>query len=254
MATGPTPITLQTDLRKLEPASDFKLQDVLYCQIRVKHAVGVSTKQDIPSGVDRAICRAAKNYLETKTDHVTSTVNYGAFFADPSSKAKFAHDLTNKFVLLAIHRGQDQPPAEISDFDYESACISNGAAHSIVFENAPSVFVRTPRKAQWHRTQIITSAMPPAEINSAVKTAALAIASEQEGLSVHCHALVVGTQSLNVGSLLLSSAEGNDFVVKKAGIDISLVAIDELLRVIRSPTALPTNSPSAQDSDGLTLL
>ena len=254
MATVPVQVTLSTNVRKLEPASDFKLQDVLHCQIHVEHAVGVGPEQVIPKNVHKAVCQATKNYLDTETNHVMSTVNFGAFFVDPSNRAKLEHDVTNKFVILTIHHGKDQPPAEIADLDYESAWASDSATPSILFEKAPSVFVHTPKRGQWHRTQIITSTMSPMEINIAFQRVALAINAQQNRMSVHCHSVVVESQSLKVGSLLRSSAEGEDFACGSTGVEISLAAINELLRVIQSPTTLPTDSPSAQNSDGLMLL
>lgn len=147
-----TDITLQTNLRKLKPANDFKMQDVLHCQIHVEHAGGVSPEQTFPKSVRKAVCQAAKNYLDTETNHVTGTVNFGAFFADPSNGAKLAHDVANKFIILTIHHGKHQPPAEIADLDYECACASDSANPGIVFEKAHSVFVHTPKQGQWHRT------------------------------------------------------------------------------------------------------
>lgn len=96
--------------------------------------------------------------------------------------------------------------------------------------------------------------MLPDEINSAFQRVALAINSERDLMSLHCHALIVETQSLKVGSLLMSSAEGEYFADAGTGIEISLAATNELLLVIQSPPTLPTDSPSAQNSDGLMLL
>ena len=77
---------------------------------------------------------------------------------------------------------------------------------------------------------------------------------EQLRTKVYGPGLVLKCQTLGTNSLISSLAKGAEFVDKSTDIQIPLASLNELVRVIKSPTVLPTNPRSVQDSDGFTLL
>jgi hypothetical protein len=257
MSTDPTPITLQTNLRKLEPANDFKLQDVLLCQFDIQHDDDILPEERVPTTEYQAVRTAMKKYV-AQPDYVLSSVDKNSFFADPKHRGTLERDLSRQAVLLTIHNGQDPPPETLVNLDYASVCASGGSAPNIVFKTEASKFEETylsPEIHRWRRTQIITSNVSTAELRIALQRIAFAIDPEGRGLaSVYCHGLFMRCQTLEVARLLPSLAAGEDFVDSSVGIEIPWGKSNKLILALMSLPIPPTNSKCAQYSEGLGLL
>jgi len=257
MSTNAAPVTLQTNLRELNPTNDFKPQHVLYCQLNVAHDANVHSDAKNPASELLAVRQATKNFLE-ESKCIMSTIDKNHFFANPDCEEKLKLHASKRYVLLTVYDGKVEPSNEAVSFDYASACLSGGSFPDIAFETAPSPFKRSSGKhssdkQQWYRTQIISSNMSHLELVSAFERFHLALDPKLGVLPRYCHALVVKTQTLEVNSLISSIAQGVDFADKSADIQIPLASLNELIRVINPPTTLFINIESVQDSDGLTL-
>jgi hypothetical protein len=257
MSTGPTPITLQTNLRKLEPASDFKLQDLLHCRVDIQHDADTLPAERVPETEHKKVRSATMKYV-AKPDFVLSSINERSFFAGPEHRETVEHDVSRQAFLLTIHNGQDDPPATLANLDYASLCASGGPAPNIVFETKASKFERSylsNEKYRWCSTQIITSNVSRAELRIALQRIALAVGRESKGsASVYCHSLVVRCQILEVARLLPSVAAGEDFVNSSAGIDVPWIGTSKLVVGLMSSPIPPTDSKCARYSEGLKLL
>jgi hypothetical protein len=248
---------LQTNLRKLEPANDFKLQDVLHCQVHVQHHVDTPSEERVPAIGHKAVRSAEMKYF-ARPECVLSSINEKSFFADPKHRVALERDVSRQAVLLTVHNAQAQPPKALIDLDYASVCASGGPAPNIVFETKTSKFescTLPDGRTRWCSTQIITNNVSRAELEIALQSIALAVAQQSRGLaSVYCHGLVMKCQTWEVARLLPSVSAGEDFVDSSTGIRIPWAGSNKLVLALMSSQIPPTSSKSAQYSAGLKLL
>jgi hypothetical protein len=257
MSTDPTPIALQTNLRKLKPVSDFKLQEVLHCRVDIQHDADI-LPEDRVRKIEHKKVRSVTMKHVAKPDYALSSINEESFFAGPKHREILERDLGRQAVLLTIHNGQDDPPETLVNLDYASVCVPGGSAPNIVFEPKDSKFAKSylsDGKYRWYRTQIITSDVSRAQLRVALQGIALAVDRESEGLaSLYCHSLVVRCQTLEVARLLPSVAVGEYFVDSSAGIKIPWTGSNKLILGLMSSPIPPTDSECARYSEGLQLL
>lgn len=85
MSITPTAITLQTNLRKLELASDLKLQGVLHCQVDVQHDADIVPKERVPETEHKIVRSATMKFIATP-ECIPSSINERSFFAEPKHR------------------------------------------------------------------------------------------------------------------------------------------------------------------------
>lgn len=251
--TNAIPVTFQTNLRKLDPTSDFKLQHVLHCQTNVGHEPDVPLEERIPEPEHKAVRSATMKFI-ARSSYVLSSINERSFFADPKHQATLKRDLSAQAVLLTIYHVHDKPSDDLVNIDYASACASTGSASNIMFQTPSALQCSSlpDGKQRWCKTQIITSNVPREDLESALQKIALAIDPESNGsTSVYCHGLNMGCQVLQVARLLPSVATDEDFLDPSAGIEIPWVGANKLVSSLMSQPIPPKDSPKARDSDGL---
>jgi hypothetical protein len=93
MSTDHISINLQTNIRKLEPASDFKLQNVLHCQVTISHEKNIGPEEMIPVPEHQAVRRATMKYI-AKSPYVLSTIDKEIPATKQRSKALGKHALS----------------------------------------------------------------------------------------------------------------------------------------------------------------